>query len=415
VVEHVTVHLISRARYRPSQVYLWDPVSGASRRVDQESELDATGPRFEIILSGQERAFFLFKFVRKGADGRFSAFEPDFANRLWVSADAGEIWTHSEAPEFTSVLPQQRTLRIHFRQQLVEPAMMRIWQENSDYVNDVQAVADGAGWSSYATEIYTNMRYGVHFWNPGRPEASRWEHPEARRTGIEIQAATDFWTLEGDRTLFPSPPAPDRPLTLRLVIKPPFSRVGANLSAHVWINRARAPLHMALAVNGHGEVVIPAYPEVVTSVKFHDDMGRWEAINRHPITISRQDAAPFRHVVLDRGPVLEEASPADQFQDPPFTIRRPGAYQEGDALHFVVHAPHHARARLIGEWTDFLAHPVPMNSTRDGTYWWARVPLADIRAGTSGADYHGVTYQFSLQRSPEISGSGRRLGREIRE
>jgi hypothetical protein len=53
----------------------------------------------------------------------------------------------------------------------------------------------------------------------------------------------------------------------------------------------------------------------------------------------------------------------------PFTIRRPGAYQEGDALHFVVHAPHHARARLIGEWTDFLANPVPMYSTRDGTYW----------------------------------------------
>ena len=58
--------------------------------------------------------------------------------------------------------------------------------------------------------------------------------------------------------------------------------------------------------------------------------------------------------------------------------------------------------RVIGEWTDFFWPPVHNDSTRDGTYWWARVSLADIRAGTGGADYHGVKYQFSSTTARDI-------------
>jgi 1,4-alpha-glucan branching enzyme len=394
-LDHLTVHLISQSRYRPSQLYRWDAASGASRRVDQAG-LDAVGPYFELDLHGQDRSFFLFKFIRRGDEGQFSAFEPDFANRLWASTDGGEVWTHSEAAEVAPLLPQKRALRVHFRQELSETPRMRVWQDNSDYEVDVDGTPDGPGWTVFSTDVYTGIGYGFQFWNPGRPESSRWEHPEARRMGVRIRAETDFWTLEGDRTLFSADPSRDRTLELQVALKPPFSSLGDHLFAHVWVNLARAPIGPDAPVGGDGRVTVTTYPEVVTSVKFHDDAGHWEGIDRHPIRIATGEPDPTRYVVLERPPLLEEAPPADQFQDPPFTIRRPGAYQEGDALHFVVHAPNAARARLIGEWTGWLAHPVPMHSTRDGTYWWARVPVQDVLNGLGGGatDYHGRKYQF---------------------
>lgn len=395
--DQLTVHLISQSRYRPSQLFLWDAASGTGRRVDQ-SGTDDVGPRFALNLQGQERSFFLFKFIRHGDDGGFSEFEPDFANRFWSANDGGEVWTHSEASEVAPVLPAKRTLRVHFRQGfgLSEPAKMRVWQENSDYSADVDGNPDSSGWTSFATSVYTDMGYGVHFWNPGRPESSLWEHPEARRAGLRISTDTDLWTLEGDANVFAAEPTQDRTLDLRVALKPPWSALGDALFAHVWVNRARAPLGPDVPIGDTGQVLLSTYPRVVTSVKFHDVAGHWEAIERHSTQVASDVAATVRHVVLERPPLLEEPPPADQFQDPPFTIRRPGAYQEGDALHFIVHAPQDARARVIGEWTGWTEHPAPMYSTRDGTYWWARVPITDVLSGirSQAPDYHGLKYQF---------------------
>jgi len=393
--DRLTVHLISKRRYRQSELFLWDPSSGASRRMEPAG-LDADGPRFELELSGVHRHLALFKFIRAGDDGQFTAFEPDFANRLWCASDGAEVWTHSEAPELTPALPQRRQLRLRFRQQLAEPPRMRIWQENSDYVADVDGVPGGDGWVAFTTELYTSLGYGVSFWNPDLPEHRRWEHPEARRSGVRIAGDTDYWTLEGDRRMFDAEPRRDRTLELRVALQPPFSALDGPLLAHVWVNRARAPLAPDHPVGADGRVTLETYPEVVTSVKFRDVAGRWEGLSRHPISIPSDQTSTVRHVVLERAPLLEEAPPSDQFLDPPFTIRRPGAYQEDDALHFVVHAPHHARARLIGAWTDWLAAPLPMHSTRDGTYWWARVPVSDVLDGLGhgATDYHGEGYQF---------------------
>jgi 1,4-alpha-glucan branching enzyme len=88
----------------------------------------------------------------------------------------------------------------------------------------------------------------------------------------------------------------------------------------------------------------------------------------------------------------------DLFADPPFLIRRPGAYEEDGYLHFVVHAPMVARVRLLGEWIAQDQQPVEMKCTRDGTYWWARLPRADIEANLpdGSSDYHGAKYKLLL-------------------
>lgn len=80
---------------------------------------------------------------------------------------------------------------------------------------------------------------------------------------------------------------------------------------------------------------------------------------------------------------------ADLFTDPPFTIRRPGSYEENEHVHFVIHAPNAAQIDVIGEWADSEMNPIPMRSTRDGSYWWARVPRNEL-----GSDYHGKHYQL---------------------
>ncbi|HSG72423.1 MAG TPA: alpha-amylase family glycosyl hydrolase, partial [Planctomycetaceae bacterium] len=138
------------------------------------------------------------------------------------------------------------------------------------------------------------------------------------------------------------------------------------------------------------------YPDVVTSIKFFDEHGRWEQIDRHPIQLTAGDSPANRYVVLERRQLLETAPSPDMVADPPFPIRRPGAYVDGDSMRFVVHAPQAARADLIGEWTDWLSHPISMKSTRDGTYWWASVPIQEIEAGLPPGmpDYHGAKYQF---------------------
>ena len=43
------VHLISQTRFRPAEMYSWDPVSGVNRRISQ-SGLDALGPVFDVNL-----------------------------------------------------------------------------------------------------------------------------------------------------------------------------------------------------------------------------------------------------------------------------------------------------------------------------------------------------------------------------
>ncbi len=387
------VQLISQTRFRPGRLYLWDAATGASRRVEQAGE-NAAGPYFDLSLHGPERSFFNFKFIRRGEGGGFDEFEGESANRLWCATDGGSVWAHSGTAEVATAEPRRATLRIHYRQELDSPARMRVWAENGDYQADALPGATADGWTAFEAQVYTRLPYGVQFWNPGLPDGRRWESDEAKREHIRTGTDAEFWTLEGDRALFATRPNPDRPVELVVAAVGPGSPPGGPLTAHVWVNRARAPL-ASVPVGADGRVAFQTYPDVVTSIKFRDGDGRWEAVERHTLRAPAAGELGPRFVVLGRPPLLGSRPPADLFADPPFPIRRPGAYEEGGFLHLVVHAPDAARARLIGEWTGWLANPVEMRSTRDGTYWWARAPVGDVLTGLGGAaDYHGARYQF---------------------
>lgn len=383
------IHLISRARYRPSELYIWDAAADRPRRISM-SGTDDLGPVFEVSLGGQDQSFFNFKFIRRedpaDSNSPVKTFEPDFANRLWSASDGAEIWTHSESEEITPYLPEKRILRVHFQQSLVESPVMHLWQQNSDFSEDVHPRAISDGWVTFQKEIYTNQNYGVLFHNPALAPEQQWEHSEARRR-IRITSDEEFWTLEGDSALFRAEPKRDRQVRLLVSIKPPFSGLGDNLFTHVWVNRARGPMLADVAVAHSGEVSFKTYPNIVTSVKFRDTNNRWEHVERHTLQAQPVPGTVERYVVLERSALLSSPPPPDLFSDPPFNIRRPGAYDEGGDIRVALHAPAAARVEVVGEWSP---QPLPMKSTRDGAYWWARIPKAGL------GDYHGRKYRFRM-------------------
>lgn len=388
----VRVHLISLSRFRPGEMYLWDPVKDSARRISQ-SGTDALGPFFDVTLQGHEKAFFNFKFIRQ-ENGEFKIFEDDQANRWWVADDGTELWTHSGTPAHTPAIPETRTLTVHYRQEFGTPALMHLWAKNGDFITDVAGTSDGDFWTTFSTNVFTQLPYGVLFRNPGfQPE---WEHEEAKRVDVTIKSDTEFWTLEGDDTLFDAKPVADRQLDLSIASTALTSLVSP-FTVDVRINRARANLRQGVKVSSAGNVTLQVYPEVTTSIQFRDGNGRSEHF-RHAIQVEEGSAPLQRFVVLERPPLLPTKPPVDLVADPPFLIRRPGAYEERGELRFVVHMPHSADVKLIGEWTAWLSNPVQMRSTRDGTYWWASVKVADVLAGLADGrtDYHGVKYQFMV-------------------
>ena len=310
------VHLISQSRYRPGEMYLWDSVRGVSRRISQ-SGLDSWGPYFDLNLASHESSFFTFKFIRR-REGQFVDFEPDAANRWWVAGDGTEIWTHSGTPAIAPVVPKTCTLTLHCRQEFDAPAKLHLWAENGDYVTDVDGV-DANGWTTFTSQIYTHLPYGCQIHNPDI--ADPWEHEEAKREHITITDDKEWWTLEGDRTLFSSLPVPNVQLDLSIANSDLSTLQGSPL-AHVWVNRARGPLAVNLPVTASGDVSLQVYRDVTTSIKFHDTQGNWERF-RHAIQVQDAGLPVHRYVVLERPPLLSTKPPTDLVTDPPFLIRRP--------------------------------------------------------------------------------------------
>ncbi len=391
------LHLISRSRYRPSELFLWDPVKGAERRIAQAGE-DDLGPFFDLNLAADEQSFFLFKFIRR-VDRDFTGFEPDFANRLWSAEDGPEIWTHGDAAEIASAIPQKKTLLVHFRQELSQRAQLHYWQDNSDFSADVEGNLDASGWATYEAALYTGLGYRLQFRNPGAD--AEWESREAIRR-VNIRRDSEIWTLEGDSAIFDVEPQRSMQFDLTIVARPPGSALSGKLFVHVWLNRARAAIIQSQEVGEDGRLTVFTYSQVVTSLKFRDERGRWEAIDRHSVKGPEVPGILERFIVLERSPLLESKPPPEIFQNPPFHIRRPGAHAEDGHLHFAVHAPGAARLRVIGPWTNWEQNAVEMRSTLDGAYWWARVPINEIQVNLGRTDYHGVEYQFLLNDSEKL-------------
>lgn len=388
----VRIHLISARRYRPSELFLWDSRRG-NRRVSQTGS-DVDGPIFDVELEGTERAFVLFKFIRReDAQRGFVHYEPDIANRLWHAHDGNEIWVHSDAAELAIDRPIKQRLRVNYWDATSGERRLYLWQQNADFSTEVSPLGLHDGWRTFEVGLYTRLGYGFRFFRRGDTGDVEWEHEEAVRV-VVIESEEEVWTVNGDRSLFRAEPSADHPVELMVALQPPFCRLERPLFAHVWVNRSRSALHARVPVSSSGRVAFLTFPDVVTSLKFFDAEGTWETLDRHTLVATATGVSVQRHVVLDRPPLLQIAPPGGRFADPPFEIRRPGVFADTGALRFAVHAPTAARVRLIGEWTGWENNPIEMRSTRDGSYWWASVGVAELHAALERTSHHGVGYCY---------------------
>jgi 1,4-alpha-glucan branching enzyme len=273
---------------------------------------------------------------------------------------------------------------------------MHLWQADSDFATDIEGQPDGDRGRRVSYDVYTGRPYGFKFYWPSDNSNSReWEHSEADR-GIVLYDDRSVWTLDGDHELFDGEPIADREIVLEVADRPPACQLGEPLTLDVWINHARTCLREGLAPRADGSWAFISYPEVVTSFRFRSGETP-EAIPRHTVKVSSETTTSTRlYVVLDRADPLFEPPVANLFQDPPFPIERPGVWERNGELRFALHAPRASTVQIIGEWTGWRSNPVPMRSTRDGTYWWVRMPVSDVLQALGREDYHGVFYKLLL-------------------
>ena len=382
--DRVRIHLLTAARYMRAELLVWNAPGLAQQTIPLTAH-DESGPFWDLDLSGRSRSFFQFKF-RRPVEGGWKD-EHDFAHRLWVSQDGAEVWTHSEARDVLSAHPIKRQFTMHFRQEIdvAYPPRMHVWQEGSDFESDIGGEAEADGWTAHRVRLYTGLPYRLMFFNPTFP-GPQWESEEARRD-IVIQNDTERWTLEGDNHLFEAEPPRNCRINLTVAVQPADCELTPPLAVEAWVNRARAPIPPP------DGLVLVTYPDVVTSFRLRGASGL-ERIDRHYLT-ARPGPAIDRWLVLGRSPVLEAPPPADLFLDPPFRIRRPGAYEESGFVRFIVHAPFSARVDLRGEWMPDATRET-MRSTKDGIYWWAQIPVSQV----NGGNYHGARYHYILNGDP---------------
>lgn len=401
--QRVRIHLITANRYRQGKLYLWSP-GRPERWLDAAGE-DQAGPFFDVDLEGRDQHLFLFKFM--SVDGRY---EPDYANRLWSSQDGAEIWVHSESAAISYRRPSLQPLVVHFAPTVGgAAARMHLWQESSDFVQDIPGTAEDDGWFRFEWPIYSELPY--HFKFKDETLQPVWEHNEAKRQlflrdgaawavdgqgQAQCLGSEGVWTLEGDHELFAARPVADREVLLEIVDAQPGIPSDGEIVLDVWINQARDPLLAGLSRCSDGNWRFSTYPEVVTSFRFRVN-GMAEPVDRHALKIAAgTTGSTQRYVVLGRSDPLPAKPVPGLFRDPPFKIERPGTWITDGCVRFSVHSPRASCVEVIGEWTGWEQSPLPMYSTRDGAYWWAEVPVASITDAVGRPNVHGTLYKFRL-------------------
>ncbi|HET7538879.1 MAG TPA: alpha-amylase family glycosyl hydrolase, partial [Polyangiaceae bacterium] len=401
--ERVTVHLVTARRLRGGQLWYWSP--GVEAQPVTASRVDEYGPVFELDLSGAQRHWFSFKFV--AADGTP---EPEFANRLWCAQDGAEIWVHSLAAAVSSTPPSRVPLRVCTLPFIEAPkAQLHLWQEDSDFIADLDATVAPDGSLRFESLVYADRPYRFMF----RSRAGDyWEDDEAQRNvflssdgavwtvtgdGNRRQVSkAELWTLDGDHELFGARPQRKQQVVVSIAARDPAFSNGGPLTLDVWVNHARTKLYEALAPDADGRWYFQTYSEVVTSFVFRAG-GVREPIERHTVKIDEDDDLPTTvYVVLGRADALPRAPIPDLFADPPFELHRPGAWLDNGSVHFVLHCPTAACVEVIGEWTNWERHPIPLRSTRDGTFFWGRIDASSITGPLGRTSIHGVGYKFLI-------------------
>lgn len=390
--ENVVVHLITgNLKYLEGTLYLWTP--GNPGRTLKPIDKDKHGVYFLVPLTGLEKHLFAFKLADQ--DGNY---EPNQANRLWCAQDGGEVWTLRLTDHLFIQEPVKKTLTVHLLSPRPPEAapQMHLWQALAEFFMDLEGSLEEPGGFGFTCEnlLYTGMPYDFKFFWPLAPEAERWEHREAERR-LTISDDQEIWTLEGDHELFDKPPVADREIILEVVDRPPSCGLAGPLELDVWVNRAQGgKLYEGLKPLEDGAWSFKTYPEIVTSFRFRSGAAA-ETVERHTLKVPDAQVSPTRRfVVLDRMDPLPARPVAELFQDPPFSIERPGVWEQDGALRFALHAPKASWVQIIGQMTGWRDEPLPMRSTRDGAYWWGQIPVSDLLQRLGQDDYHGALYKY---------------------
>lgn len=411
----VTIHLITAKRYRNGKLFIWGHSDGYFHEPIPQAGEDEYGPYFTVNLQGNYRHLFLFKFM--SADNEF---EPDYANRVWSAHDGSEIWVHSRSAAISKKAPKMRTINIHVLDFRSDSATtnLHLWQDDADFSTTIEnGTPEGQGWIKFTTPpLYTERSYGFMLHQPGFDWP--WEHEEAKRNlilkdagiwtlggeGIEKKIGnSDVWTMEGDHHLFGNRPQATKKIIIEEVERAPGCGLDNNqLALHVWINRARSPLKTMLDHRSDGRWSFETYPDVVTSFKFRSGEV-FENIDRHTFKFSASGThEAHMFVVVGRADPLRQLPVLPLFDDPPFPIVRPAVWVSDGFVHFAVHCPSAASMEIIGDWTGWRQKPVPMQSCRDGSYWWAAVPVTDITHMPDRPTIHGVLYKYLISQEREV-------------
>jgi 1,4-alpha-glucan branching enzyme len=389
----LNIHLITKTKYIDGKLYGWTPEKDVSFPVEKDGIDDDGWPVFTLDLDPQTEHAFNFKFF--GADGRE---EPQAANRTWCSADGAEVWTHSETPFITASKPLPRRLCLHvLASSPVSSLRLHIWQDGEGYEEKIDGTSEQDGWLEFVKDgLFSHIPYGLMLVS-GTADSIRWEHEDARRW-IVLEDSGEYWILEGDPSLFSVRPQCKQKFQVVIGNRDPRCRVREPDTLEVRINKAAFPYDASVQKISADRWEFVTWPQIITSFRFGAE-GQWESVTHVVKSAEEYEDRVTIFVVLDRAPCLAAPPPEDLFADPPFLLKRPGVTEADGSLHFVLHAPWCSRVRLWGEWMDDSEQLPDLRSTCDGTYWWIRIPVADITAGLSREfkkDYHGARYHFVL-------------------
>ncbi|AUD04337.1 alpha-amylase family glycosyl hydrolase [Spirosoma pollinicola] len=383
----LTVHLITLNRYRESQLCLSD---ANAHEVRFEPGLpDNLGPVFTVDLTGLQQQFFYFRFVKGDkVNGNRTDFEPPIANKVYVADDGNEIWVHSDADIIRDSQPvlRQLTVHVHKESDWNDAPEIHLWQPGSGFEVDLPAEQEDDGWSAHRILLYTNIEY--RFYVRYRSLAVVWQEPNRAHRRLTILQETECWTIEGDDVVFDSRPARDLAVTIRIAARPAGGAYAGPFQARVGVLDAGGWSESNLTVSASDSISFSTYQGIALKL---DYMRAGTVISSHRFDTPETGDTFDGFSVLSKPIVLREAPPAALFADPPFTILRPGIWEQAGTLHFALHVQDVSRARLKGAWTNTL---VDLSLTNDGTFFWAQIPITDI--APLGTDYHKQAYNYIL-------------------
>jgi 1,4-alpha-glucan branching enzyme len=429
----LTVHVITRSRFRGGRLYAWDPFAGGqapSAAVPEAARDDAAGvSRFDVTIQSWMVGGFHFKLL--GPGGEDGDWEPEASNRVWRPADGLSVWVKSgqvsvrRAPLALTNVPMD----VLYPAAAAPPGF--ILRDPVEQLEQALAPvgppvpADPGGLfavATYRVPIYPGAAYEVRAADADEP-GGRLDRPfpadSARPT------ATSRLVLGAPGWVANFPPV-GRTVTVAVTPRAASAFAGGVI-VRVGVGSAAAhdAVPAALQAGGDWNAAVAAVPGVRHWVQLVPAGGLpepkpydWLDVRRYFTPPAAGGAAT---VYTTEGVYGTSAAGRTTFAEPPAgraalmaaafgqaTVAA-GAFGPGELPHgptqvvgttyFVVHAPHAVTAELVlveeaAAGGPARAAPVAMALTPDGLYWWCRVPSA--RAP------HGARYRFALNGTDEV-------------